>query len=88
MRNIIAADAARILKQDAKQTSKKTNHKYIKWNLNSVTTIRLFRCKVTSMLKACLSSEIKPHLRLVQLDNYLKFNNKYISKFYYFKHQK
>lgn len=33
--------------------------------------------KVTSMLNACLSNEIKVHLRLVQLDNLSKINNKY-----------
>ena len=33
--------------------------------------------KVTSMLKACLSVEMKQHLRLVQLDNLSKINNKY-----------
>lgn len=33
--------------------------------------------KVTSMLKACLSAEIKPHLRLVQLDALSKIDNKY-----------
>ena len=33
--------------------------------------------KVTSMLKACLSVEIKQHLRLVQIDNLSKINNKY-----------
>ena len=38
--------------------------------------------KVTSMLKACLSSEIKPHLRLVQLDNLSKINNKYFKNKY------
>lgn len=41
--------------------------------------------KVTSMLKACLSVEMKQHLRLVQIDNLSKINNKhfklgYISK--------
>ena len=41
--------------------------------------------KVTSMLKACLSNEIKTHLRLCQLDELTKINNKhfktnYISK--------
>ena len=33
--------------------------------------------KVTSMLKACLSVEMKQHLRLVQLDNLSKINNKH-----------
>jgi hypothetical protein len=33
--------------------------------------------KVTSMLKACLSADIKPHLRLVQLDALSKIDNKY-----------
>ena len=33
--------------------------------------------KVTSMLKACLSADMKQHLRLVQLDNLSKINNKY-----------
>jgi hypothetical protein len=33
--------------------------------------------KVTSMLKACLSSEIKPHLKLVQLDALSKIENKH-----------
>jgi hypothetical protein len=33
--------------------------------------------KVTSMLKACLSADIKPHLRLVQLDALSKVDNKY-----------
>lgn len=33
--------------------------------------------KVTSMLNVCLSNEIKVHLRLVQLDNLSKINNKY-----------
>ena len=33
--------------------------------------------KVTSMLKACLSIEMKQHLRLVQIDNLSKINNKY-----------
>ena len=33
--------------------------------------------KVTSMLKACLSVEMKQHLRLVQIDNLSKINNKY-----------
>lgn len=33
--------------------------------------------KVTSMLKACLSVEMKEHLRLVQIDNLSKINNKY-----------
>ena len=33
--------------------------------------------KVTSMLKACLSVEMRDHLRLVQLDNLSKINNKY-----------
>lgn len=33
--------------------------------------------KVTSMLKACLSVEIKQHLRLVQINSLSKINNKY-----------
>ena len=33
--------------------------------------------KVTSMLNAILSKEIKPHLRLVQVDNITKIRNKY-----------
>lgn len=33
--------------------------------------------KVKSMLDACLSNEIKHYLRLVQLDNLSKINNKY-----------
>jgi len=33
--------------------------------------------KVDSMLKACLSSEMKKHLRLVQLDNLSSIKNKY-----------
>lgn len=33
--------------------------------------------KVTSMLKACLSVEMKQHLRLVQINNLTKINNKH-----------
>jgi hypothetical protein len=33
------------------------------------------------MLKACLSADIKPHLRLVQLDALFKVDNKYFKKF-------
>ena len=33
--------------------------------------------KVTSMLNAILSKEIKPHLRLIQVDNVSKIKNKY-----------
>jgi len=33
--------------------------------------------KVKSMLQACLSVEMKEHLRLVQLDNLSRINNKY-----------
>lgn len=36
--------------------------------------------KVTSILKACLSVEIKQHLRLVQLDELTKINNKYFKQ--------
>ena len=38
--------------------------------------------KVTSMLKACLCVEMKPHLRLVQLDALSKINNKYFKTGY------
>lgn len=38
--------------------------------------------KVTSMLKACLSNEIKTHLRLCQLDELTKINNKYFKTNY------
>ena len=38
--------------------------------------------KVTSMLKACLSVEMKQHLRLVQLDNLSKINNKHFKLCY------
>ena len=33
--------------------------------------------KVKSMLQACLSVEMKQHLRLVQIDNLSKINNKH-----------
>ena len=36
--------------------------------------------KVSSMLKTCLSVEIKTKLRLVQLDELNKINNKYFKK--------
>lgn len=36
--------------------------------------------KVSCMLKACLSAEIKVHLRLVQLDELTKINNKYFKR--------
>lgn len=36
--------------------------------------------KVSCMLKACLSVEIKQHLRLVQLDELTKINNKYFKQ--------
>jgi len=49
-------------------------------NLESPTAIQkagYTGIKVTSMLQACLCNEMKPHLRLVQLDNLSKINNKY-----------
>lgn len=38
--------------------------------------------KVTSMLKACLSAEMRDHLRLVQLNELSKINNKYFKTGY------
>lgn len=38
--------------------------------------------KVTSMLKACLSVEIRKHLRLVQLDNLSSIKNKHFKSGY------
>ncbi len=49
-------------------------------NLENVTPIQkagYSSVKVTSMLKACLCNEMKQHLRLVQLDNLTKIDNKY-----------
>lgn len=46
-------------------------------NINNLQKQGYTGVKVTSMLNACLSNEIKVHLRLVQLDNLSKINNKY-----------
>jgi len=46
-------------------------------NINKLQQQGYTGIKVTSMLNACLSNEIKVHLRLVQLDNLSKINNKY-----------
>lgn len=43
--------------------------------------------KVTSMLNACLSIEIKKHLRMCQLDELSKINNKYFKLGYISKPQ-
>ena len=46
-------------------------------NLTSIQKAGYRGVKVTSMLSAILSKEIKQHLRLVQIDNISKIKNKY-----------
>jgi len=46
-------------------------------NLTSIQKAGYKGVKVTSMLTAILSKEIKPHLRLVQIDNITRIKNKY-----------